>query len=71
MFKDLFSNRLFLGALACFVLCVAGSLLYQQHVERQTAMSIEERIKAIEDGVIQPPEGYRYIWADPGVLKAR
>ena len=69
MFKDLFSNRLFLGALACFVLCVAGSLLYQQHVERQTAMSIEERIKAIEDGVIQPPEGYRYIWADPGVLR--
>ena len=69
MLKALFSNRLFIGALAFFVLCVGGSLLYQQHVERQTAMSIEERIKAIEDGVIQPPEGYRYVWADPGVLR--
>ena len=31
MLKDLFSNRLFIGALAFFVLCVAGSLLYMHH----------------------------------------
>ena len=34
MLKDLFSNRLFLGALAFFILCVGGSLLYMRHVQR-------------------------------------
>ena len=42
MLKDLFSNRLFLGALAFFVLCVGGSLLYMQHVQRQTEKAIAE-----------------------------
>ena len=37
MLKDLFSNRLFVGALAFFVLCVAGSLLYLQYVAREGA----------------------------------
>ncbi len=37
MLKDLLSNRLFIGALALFVLCVGGSLLYMQHVEQQGA----------------------------------
>ena len=37
MLKDLFRNRLFIGALAFFVLCVGGSLLYRQHVEREGA----------------------------------
>lgn len=37
MLKDLFSNRLFIGALAFFVLCVCGSLLYMWHVERESA----------------------------------
>ena len=42
MLKDLFSNRLFIGALAFFVLCVGGSLLYMQHVEKQTAKALAE-----------------------------
>ena len=42
MLKDLFSNRLFLGALAFFVLCVGGSLLYQQYVKEQTAKATAE-----------------------------
>ena len=35
MFKDLFSNRLFIGALAIFIFCVGGSLLYMQHVTQK------------------------------------
>ena len=31
MLKDLFRNRLFIGALAIFIFCVGGSLLYMQH----------------------------------------
>ena len=42
MFKDLFSNRLFIGALAFFILCVGGSLLYYQHVKGQTAKALAE-----------------------------
>ena len=48
MFKSLFSNRLFLGAFAIFVLCVGGSLLYMQHVETQSSREFaetQERIK--------------------------
>ena len=37
MLKDLFTNRLFIGALAFFVLCVAGSLLYMHHETRKGA----------------------------------
>ncbi len=37
MLKDVFSNRLFIGVLAFFVLCVGGSLLYMQHVSKQSA----------------------------------
>ena len=50
MFKDIFSNRLFIGALAFFVLCVGGGLLYMQHVEKQTAEDMaahEKRIKEL------------------------
>ena len=52
MFKDLFSNRRFLGALAFFVLCVVGSLLYMQHVEKQSAREFAEtpeRIKVLTE----------------------
>ena len=52
MLKDLFSNRLFIGALAFFILTVGGSLLYMQHVERQTARELavhEERIKQLTE----------------------
>lgn len=55
MFKDLFQNRLFIGALAFFVLCVVGSLLYQQHVQRQEAEKLaetQEHIKALAE---KPP----------------
>ena len=59
MFKTLFSNRLFIGALAFFVLCVTGSLLYLQHVEKQSARALaeaEERIKTLtEKQNPQPP----------------
>jgi hypothetical protein len=37
MVKNLFSNRLFIGALAFFILCVVGGTLYMWHVERQLA----------------------------------
>lgn len=43
MLANIFSNRLFIGALAFFVLCVVGSLLYMQHVEHQTAREFAER----------------------------
>ena len=42
MLKDLFSNRLFIGALAFFVLCVGGSLLYMQHVQRVETEKLSE-----------------------------
>ena len=42
MLRTLFSNRLFLGALAFFVLCVVGSLLYQQHVYKETDEKLAE-----------------------------
>ena len=44
MLKDVFSNRLFIGALAFFIFCVGGSLLYQQHVERQVEKQLAESI---------------------------
>ncbi len=42
MLKDLFSSRLFLAALAFFVLCVGGSLLYLQHVKHQGTEELAE-----------------------------
>ncbi len=42
MLKELFRNRLFIGALAFFVLCVCGSLLYMQHVAQQGAEELAE-----------------------------
>ena len=42
MLKNLFSNRLFIGALAFFILCVVGSLLYQQHVYKETDKALAE-----------------------------
>lgn len=52
MLKDLFSNRLFIGALVFFIFCVVGSLLYQQHVERQGAEALaaaQARVKAFNE----------------------
>ncbi|MYB95968.1 hypothetical protein F4054_23620 [Candidatus Poribacteria bacterium] len=52
MFKDLFSNRLFIGAIVFFVLTVGGSLLYMRHVQRQTARELaatQERVKELTE----------------------
>ena len=37
MFKELFSNRLFIGALAIFIFSVVGSLLYMHHENQKGA----------------------------------
>ena len=42
MLKDLFRNRLFIGALAIFIFCVGGSLLYMQHVTQQGEKELAE-----------------------------
>ena len=58
MLKDLFRNRLFIGALAFFVLCVGGSLLYMQHVQQQSARETaahEERLKQLTDRETRQP----------------
>ncbi len=52
MLKELFSNRLFIGALVFFVLCVAGSLFYMRHVGRTGAEELakdQERIKQLSE----------------------
>ena len=52
MLKELFSNRLFIGALAFFILSVVGGTLYISHVEKQGA----EELATDEDPVKQPTE---------------
>ena len=42
MLKDLFSNRLFIGALAFFVLCVGGSLFYSHHETQKGEAGLAE-----------------------------
>ena len=58
MLKDLFSNRLFIGALAFFILCMVGGTLYIGYVEKQEgAMELaeaEERIKQLTSKQQQP-----------------
>ena len=48
MFRDIFTNRLFIGALAIFIFCVGGSLLYMQHVNRQGAEDAAETEARVE-----------------------
>ncbi|MYB94378.1 hypothetical protein F4054_19830 [Candidatus Poribacteria bacterium] len=58
MFANILKNRLFIGALAFFVLCVAGSLLYMRHVEQQTARELaeaEERVQQWNEKQNQQP----------------
>ncbi|MXZ81658.1 MAG: hypothetical protein F4Z15_09985 [Gammaproteobacteria bacterium] len=58
MFKNLFSNRLFIGALAFFILCVGGSLLYMQHVKEQTARAsaeTQDRVKQYNERQNEQP----------------
>ena len=52
MLKDLFNNRLFIGALAFFLLMVVGGTFYMWHVERQEAAKLAEdqaHIKALTE----------------------
>ena len=52
MFKDLFDNRLFIGAFVFFVLMVVSGTFYMWHVERQEAANLAEtqaRIKALTE----------------------
>ena len=52
MLKDVFSNRLLIGALAFFVLIVVGGTLYLRHVESQSARALaetQERIRALTE----------------------
>ena len=52
MLKELFSNRLFIGALAFFILCVVGGTLYISHVEKQGAEELatdEDRVKQVTE----------------------
>ena len=63
MLKDVFSNRLFIGALAFFVLIVVSGTLYLRHIERQGQIELErtqERIKqweASQKQLEKVPEG--------------
>ena len=42
MLADILKNRLFIGALAIFIFCVGGSLLYMQHVTQQGEKELAE-----------------------------
>ena len=56
MLRDILSNRLFMGALAFFVLIVVGGTLYLKHVERETVEELartNQRIKTLTEK--QPP----------------
>ena len=57
MLKDLFSNRLFIGALAFFIFCVAGSLLYMHHENQKGAeydAETQDRVKQVTEKQQQP-----------------
>ena len=58
MLKELFSNRFFIGALACFILCVVGGTLYISHVEKQGAEELatdENSVKQVTEKQQQQP----------------
>ena len=59
MLKDLFSNRLFIGALAFFVLMIVGGTLYLRYIQRQGQIELErtqERLKQWEAQQKQTPK---------------
>ena len=58
MLKNVFSHRLFIGALVFFIFSVVGSLLYMQHVEQQSARELaetQERVKILTEKQNQQP----------------
>ena len=59
MLKSLFSNRLFIGALAFFVLCVGGGTLYSWHVHRTTESDMarhDQFLQGINENETRPAE---------------
>ncbi len=77
MLANIFTNRLFIGALAFFVLCVAGSLLYMHHENQkgaEYATETEERVRQwnerqkeappAEVPVVEQPEQVRHFHPD-------
>ena len=77
MLANIFTNRLFIGALAFFVLCVAGSLLYMHHENQEGAeyaTETEERVRQwnerqkeappAEVTVVEQPEQVRHFHPD-------
>ena len=62
MFRDLFSNRLFIGALVFFVLIVVGGTLYLRHIEneaQQERAHMQEAVKQWEQRNTKPAETAR------------
>ena len=61
MLRELFSNRLFIGALAFFILCVVGGTLYIAYIERQGIEDVvsetEEPIAPLAEKPKPPPPG--------------
>ena len=61
MLREVLSNRLFIGALAFFILCVVGGMLYIAHVERQGIEDVvsetEEPVASLAAKPKQPPPG--------------
>lgn len=60
MLRDLLSNRLFMGALAFFVLIIIGGTFYLKYVERQTQREMantEAAIKQWKEKNAPPPTG--------------
>ena len=55
MLKDLFSNRLFIGALVLFIFFVGGSLLYQWYILQETRQPFYDLVGA-EDLEAKEPE---------------
>ena len=59
MLKELFSNRLFIGALAFFVLCVGSSLLYMHYDMQRGAAELakdQEQIKQLTERQTSQPK---------------
>ena len=61
MLREVFSNRLFIGALAFFILCVVGGTLYIAYIERQgiedVAPETEEPDAPLAEKPKPPPPG--------------
>ena len=76
MLKDLFRNRLFIGALAIFIFCVGGSLLYMQHEtqkgekelaetqERVAQWNEKQKQPTAETPVVEQPEQVGHFHSD-------